>query len=296
MRTARRGVIIAAALGLLAPGLVALQGGANPTVELLQGSLGGRQANGAIRLFRGAELYGHIDGGAEIFLELGFAELAVARLGHGKAEVGAELYRMADATAALGIYLARSGGETPDRRLAARHTVGRHQLQLVEGPFYLCLDTPEDTKVTAADLADVASAIVARLPRQAQPDVLGILPREGRIGGSERVVRGPVGLSSLITLGEGDILSFGGTVTAWMADYAATADVPAHTVLIADYPDAAAAGRAVAHLKAHLDPEVRLTPSSEERLSFVDYSGRAGLVEVQGERLTLRLLTAGAKP
>ena len=41
----------------------------------------------APKVFAGAELYGHIDGGAEIFLELGFDALTLARFRRGDAEI-----------------------------------------------------------------------------------------------------------------------------------------------------------------------------------------------------------------
>ncbi len=290
----RAGAILAAALGLLAAlSFAAAEAPPAPsTVELLQGRLGAWQSTGAVRLYRGAELYGHIDGGAEIFLELGFSELAVATLERGGEPVGAELYRMADPTAALGIYLARAGQETPDPRLELRHTVGRHQLQLVDGPFYLCLDTSEDSRLAPAALADLAQAISVRWPSPPVPTVLDALPTANRIRGSERVIRGPVALGALITLGEGDILSLGSVVTAVAADYAGTAETPGHTLFVATYPDSASATLALAHLEGHLDPLIKLTGRGDSAFEFLDYSGRTGRVRVSGPRLELRLAAA----
>jgi hypothetical protein len=249
-----------------------------------------------VRLFRGAELYGHIDGGAEIFLELGFEELAVAKLRKGQEVIGAELYRMRDGPAAMGIYLSRCGQETPAPGLADRHTAGEHQLQLVHGPYYFSLDNEPGTPELARAMIEVARAVAGRLPMATPLGLFDGLPAAGRIAGSERVIRGPVGLSSLITLGDADILEQKGGVTGVLAEYLGSDGEPAHTLLLVDYPDAAAATHALANLKAHLDPEIKLTSAAGERLEFVDYSGRAGLVEVHGTRLTLRLASAGTRP
>ena len=84
MRTIARSVLLLAG---------AVPVAAEGTRELLVGPLAGFANTSPVRLFRGAELYGHIDGGAEIYLELGFIEAAVARLERGGSAVDAEVYR-----------------------------------------------------------------------------------------------------------------------------------------------------------------------------------------------------------
>lgn len=281
-------VAVAAALSLVTAGGLAEPLVGAGTTQLLHAPLGEWTTQRAVRLFRGAELFGHIDGGAEIFLELGFVEAAVAQLHRGGARIDVELYRMSDAAAALGIYLARCGAETPDRRLTARHTVGQHQLQLLHGSFYLGMDTPEATTVTPAELVDLAATLVGRLPEEPVPDVLAGLPQEGRVAGSERVIRGPVGLSALFTLGEGDIMSLGSEVTAVAATYLATSTAPAHTLIVATYPDAAAAAAALAHIRANLDQESTVLAVEATYLIFRDYSHRFGMVSRRDARLEVR--------
>jgi hypothetical protein len=287
------GPCLALAVTLLAA--LPAAGVADGTRELLAPPLAGFATTSPVRLFRGAELYGHIDGGAEIYLELGFVEVAVAALERGGSPVDAEVYRMSDDAAALGVYLGRCGAETPAIGLAARHTVGSHQLQLIHGPIYATFETAEDSKLPASALVELAGALLARLPAAQPVDVLGLLPAEHRVPGSERVIRGPVGLSALITLGDGDILSQAGTVTAVMAEYRDRPSAPSTSLVVARYPDPAAARRALEHVKGHLDPAIRLTAGTAERLDFVDYSSRVGTVTVSGDQLELRL-TPPAKP
>jgi hypothetical protein len=74
------------------------------------------------RVFEGADLYGHINGGAEVFLELGFDRLDVVRYDADGAAVEVERYRMTDPVAALGIYLMKCGAVPYDRSgCRARH-------------------------------------------------------------------------------------------------------------------------------------------------------------------------------
>jgi hypothetical protein len=290
LRTAtnRRGLCLVVAIALL----VALPtvGAQVGTRELLAGPPAPWTTDTAVRLFRGAELYGHIDGGAEIYLELGFVEAAVASWRRGGELVGVELYRMTDAPAALGIYLGRCGAETPAVGLTTRHTAGRHQLQLVHGPFYAIVETAEDSSVPASVLVEVAAAVVDRLPAATACLVLDALPAEHRVAGSERVIRGPLGLAALITLGDGDILSQAGAVTGVLADYRGHDGEAPMTLLLVRYPDPATAKAAMELVRKNVDPAITVAASTADRLTFVDYSRRPGTITLAGDRLEMRLL------
>ena len=68
------------------------------------GFLGSWQSSDERRTFTTESLYDHIDGGAELFLELGFDRVEVQHYTAGEAEVAVEVYLMRDSPAALGIY------------------------------------------------------------------------------------------------------------------------------------------------------------------------------------------------
>jgi len=243
--------------------------------------------------FTRADLYGRINGGAEVFLELGFEQLVVQRYRNAAgatpggssptgAEIEVEIYRMADATAARGIYLARRGTEARDPTLRERHTAGRHQLMLQRDRYFVVV-----TNRSGADVAvlvrfgrQVASGIRADGPVPA----LALLPREGLVAGSERLLRGAVGLQAIYTLGEGDLLQLGGTTTAAAADYRDAGRGP-HTRIVAEYGTAAAALAALRHVKANLDPYLKSVSATETRLVFTDYEKKYGVVAVTGRRL-----------
>jgi hypothetical protein len=254
----------------------------------LAGPLAGWQPLGSPRVFRGAELYGHINGGAELYLELGFEEVEVREIGRGGAVLEIELYRMTDAAAALGAYLARCGKETPAAGLADRHTAGRHQLLLWRERFLVVVNNPTGQSTLAPALVEVAAALSERLPSSPQLDPFSALPAGGRIAGSERIVRGPVGLGAFITLGEGDVLQLATGITAVAAVYDATAREGAHSLLLADYPDAPAAAAAFSHLTSHLDSTIETIRRAEGALDFKDWAGKLGTMRIEGRRLYLR--------
>lgn len=237
----------------------------------VDGFNGGWQRSGDLLVFSGGDLYRHIDGGAEVFLELGFDRLEVQRYTSPGGEVAVELYRMADPVAALGVYLLKCGQETADPGLGERHTVNPYQLQLVRGPAYLTVTRMVGEPPTA-ELVAFARHAAAALPAGDAAEAFAVLPSEGRVAGSERVVRGPFTLQEVVALGEGDLLELGGTVTAVSADYAGLGG--GSTRLVATYPDEAAATAALSRVRRDHDPYLEPVAGQPDRAVFRDHRGR----------------------
>lgn len=286
----RRGAAAAAALALAIAAVAGAGSGARrgdgerlPADEVVPGW---RRAEPA-RVYSGPELYELIDGGAEIFFEHGFERATVQRYVLGADEIGIDLYAMRDAAAALGIYLGRCGDETPAPGLDLRHTAGRHELLAVQGRFYVVVENLSGRAERAADLVAFARALAPRLPAPEPVPVLDLLPTNGRVPGSERLIRGPLALESFIQLGEDDILQLGGRVTAAAAGYQGPAG--RFTLVVVPYADSATARRAFAHVQTHLDREIRPLSRTASRLVFRDYSGTYGEVLLDEARIELRL-------
>ena len=244
--------------------------------------------SGATETFTRSELYGYINGGAELYLELGFETLRLQRYRNGEDRLTVELYRMTDPAAALGVYLAQCGTERRDETFDLRHTVGRYQLQLVKSRYYVSVknDSGHDSRRT--DLVRFGRAVAYRIPDGEPIPAVGLLPAEGRIAGSLRILRGPVGLQSICTLGPGDVLRLGGTVTALSARYSPS-DGAAHTRILVPYPTTAAALEAFRHLATHLDPYLEVLVRDTRRVVFKDYTGRYGRILLDARRIDIRL-------
>ena len=251
------------------------------------GFSGGWKKNGAMRVFTSADLYGHINGGAEVFLELGFEQLTVQKYKGGANELAVEVYRMTDPAAARGIYLARCGKETPDPSLKERHTASRQQILLQRHRYYLVLYNSAGGAANGPMLVTAARAFAAKLPADVPVPALNLLPAAGLVPGSVRIIRGPVSLQALYTLGDGDILQLGGQITGAAGDYKDTAG--ASTRIVIDYPTPAVAGAAFKHLKANLDSYLKPAAATEAKLIFQDYEKKFGVATVNGTRLEVRL-------
>ena len=292
-RTVLNITLILALLGFLPLRMTAQKPAAGDAALLpVDGFSGAWKKNGPMKVFRSEDLYGHINGGAEAFLELGFDQLTVQKYRDGANELTAEIYRMTDPTAARGIYLARCGKESPDASLKVRHTASRQQILLQRHRYYLVLYNTAGGAANAPLLVKAAQAIVAKMPADAPVTALSLLPPAGLVAGSARIIRGPVSLQALYTLGDGDILQLGGKITGAAGDYKDTAG--ATTLIVVDYPAPAAAAAAFKHLKANLDTYLKPSSSTEAKLVFQDYEKKFGVVTVTGKRMEVRLHLAKA--
>lgn len=252
------------------------------------GFLGGWEKKGKATLFDGANLYGHINGGAEVFFELGFDRLLLQRYVKGSDEVDLELYWMTENASALGIYLMNCGEEHKDPGLNARHTASRYQLQLVQGSAYLKVNNQSVTPGAGGALKDFARYVVEHLPNEATPDPFDVLPKEARVAGSERILRGPFTLEQLFFLGEGDVLNLQGKVFALAAAF--QDDSGEEFIRIrAEYPDPAEARAAFEHFSNHLDSSLEVISSDNDRLVFKNSEDRFGDAEVRQAILDLRV-------
>jgi len=239
------------------------------------------------RVFTKADLYGYIDGGAEVFLEFGFDSLTLQKYRSGANDVAVEIYRMADPTAAAGIYLMKRGKETPDASFKERHTLNRHQLMFQRHRYYVTINNVSGAEGVRPDLLKFGTLVAGKLPTPVPTAELKLLPATELVPGSERLFRGPFALQTLFTLGEGDILQQGNRLTGAAADYKTPAG--SYTLLIVDYPDAGAAKKAFAHLQANLDQYLKPTEKTPARLVFKDYESKFGVVTVAGRRVEIRL-------
>jgi Family of unknown function (DUF6599) len=247
----------------------------------------GWKKSGAVRVFGGPDLYGYIDGGAELFLEFGFDRLSLQKYRSGPNEFAVEIYRMADPVAATGIYLMKCGKVTRDPSFAPRHTINRHQLMFVRERYFVTVNNLSGADQMTRELVKFGTLVASRLPADRLPAELSLLPAAGLVPGSERLIRGPFSLQSLYTFGEGDILQLAGRSVGVAGDYRDAAGTT--TKIIITYPDAGTAARAFSNLTVNLDRYLKPTSTAPARLTFKDYEDRFGIATVSARRLDITL-------
>ncbi len=247
----------------------------------------GWKISAPLRTFISQDLFNHIDGGAELFLEFGFSKLLVQAYGGGSSELTAAVYEMESATAALGIYLMKMGNETPFPEIPARNSSEDAQLTILKGRYFIQIDNFGDKPAPRPTSVSLAKALLAGLPDEKPGPVLGRLPIENRVPGSERLIRGPYGLQPYFTFGEGDILQLNGRIFAALAEYAA-ADGSKYNRLIIPYPDPAAAAAALDDLRANLDPYLKIVETGPTGFTFIDFQKKYGTLALSGNVLDIR--------
>ena len=249
----------------------------------------------ATKRFTQADLYGYIDGGAELFLEYGFEQLTVQKYRNGTDEFTVEAYRMTDPAAAGGVYLMKAGNETPTAGLRERHTANRYQLLLLRDRYFIVLNNLSGKEALTPVQVKFASYVASKLPAASASPLrdLQLLPREGLVPGSARLVRGAYGLQAVYTLGDGDILFLERKLSAATGDYKTATS--AYTLIVASYADVAQAKRAFDHLQKNLDRYLKVVDQKPGRFVFEDYSRKFGVVTLSGRRLEARVKLA-ARP
>jgi hypothetical protein len=247
------------------------------------------------RVFARDDLYGYIDGGAELFFEFGFERLTQQKYQSGRSQVAIDFYRMTDPTAATGIYLMKCGKETPAAALGDRNTVNRYQLMFVRDRFFVIVNNVSGAEALAPEVVRFASFVASKLPASPPVTVLHQLPQAGLVRDSQRVIRGPYALQSVFTLGDGDILQLGGRVTAVAANYS-DADRGSWTRIEVTYPSPAAASAAMAYLQGHLDPYLTAVSKTPARLVFRDFEKKFGVVSIEAARMSVLVRLRDAPP
>jgi hypothetical protein len=252
---------------------------------------------GPLKEFQGGNLFDFIDGGAEIFLEFGFDRLLVQDYRKGNSEIVLELYQMESPESALGIYLMKCGVETPVEGVPARNSGDKTQFTILKGRAFIHINNLDGRESLLPVMVDLARGLLKSIPQGEPVMLLDELPQEGRIPGSERLIRGPYALQSIFTFGEGDVFELEGKIFAVAADYRDQDGEPS-TRLIIFYPDELRAAAAFRNLLDKLDSYLKVIEKRDRGFVFEDYRQKTGTVERNGSTLEIRvnLITRPSEP
>lgn len=253
------------------------------------GFVPGWKRSGPVEAYNPSALYNVIDGGAELFLEMGFAELRMQKYAGDGAEIAVEAYRMESPAAALGIYLLKCGRETPLAEIGARNTGDAFQVALVQGDHFFFINNFSGRRELLPVMAELARRLARTVPAAAVSE-LDVLPPQGMVPGSALLLRGPYSLQAVYTLGEGDVLRLEGKRFAAAAAY--REGDGEHTRIVAPYENEERAGQAFASLRRNLDPYLRLLGEGERHVEFQDFQNLFGRAEWRGRQIEIRVRMA----
>ncbi len=222
------------------------------------------------RVFAGGELFGHINGGAELFLEFGFEDLTVCKYINDNLVLELEVYKMENTLAALGIYLIKTGPETPLTEISARNTANSYQIVIASGRFFIQVNNFSGNKELLSLMINLSQTLVDQINKPETADLFAYLPKENIIEGSQVIFRGPFGLQSIYTFGKGDILLLGGQVFGVAADFSSKSNKNI-TRLVIPYPEKNTAVQAYNHLVLNLDPYLEIIEKDDNYFIFKDF-------------------------
>jgi len=246
----------------------------------------GWRRSGACEKYESAGLYNVIDGGAELFLEMGFGDLQVQKYVCSGSEIVVEAYCMENEAAALGIYLLKCSKETPLPMIAGRHSGDRFQIVLLRGNYFIFINNFGGREDLLPVMTTLAKQISAAIPAGAPVRNLDILPAENQVPGTALLLRGHNSLQSVYTLGMGDILLLGGKIFAAAAVYR-EASGQSYTMIVAPYAEAALARTAFANLRRNLDKYLQVLGAGADFFNFKDFQNFFGRAEIREKRIVI---------
>jgi hypothetical protein len=245
------------------------------------------------RSFKANNLYGHIDGGAELFLELGFKELIVNYYSNGKSEIVVELYEMESPISALAIYLQKCGKENPLGNVKTRNTGDKFQLSCVKGSVYMTINNSSGNNNFLPDMVQLANKALDNIKASKNIGILNLLPQKNMVKGSNLIFRGMYSLQSIYTFGEGDLLLLKGQIFGAAADYKEASSN--YTLLCVKYPSDIIASNAFNNLITHLDNTKKIIDKNKNYLTFRDHSGKFGCIITKGPIIEIKVNLAKIK-
>jgi hypothetical protein len=230
-----------------------------------------------VRIFKGDQLFSHINGGAELFLEYGFYDLAVYKYVNEDISIEIELYRMETATSALGIYLSKTGQQLPLKELSVRNSANQYQIVFTTGQYFVMINNFSGQTKQLRMMIELSQSIIQQVHVSDADNIFSYLPRKNMIEDSQVIFRGPFGLQSIYTFGKGDILLLKGKIFGVGARYDTETDHQISKLFI-PYPNASMAKEAYENLISNLDPYLELLEKNSDYFIFKDYKQKYGKV------------------
>ena len=150
-------------------------------------------------LFRGEELFLYINGGADIYLEYGFQEVALIDYKRGEDLISVEVYHLEEDAYSLYSFMQGEGAEAIS--IGDGGALAQYYLVFWSGRHYVAVTAQGEFEGCREALVDLGRAIAERLPAGGTvPPLMGALPTRQRRPGSEKHLMGPIALYNVSIL------------------------------------------------------------------------------------------------
>jgi len=151
------------------------------------------------RIFTGEELFTLIDGGADVYLEYGFQQVAAVKYrNHHENSIKLEIYEMSDAPAAYGMFSLIAGAQGKKIHIGNEGMIYDYYLMFWKNTFLVFLTGDDTTDETKSGILAMSLSIDQHLGASGEkPALAACLPNDGLQ--SCTFIRGNIGLSSFYT-------------------------------------------------------------------------------------------------
>jgi len=262
-----------------------------PLLDLLPraADLEGWAPEGEPQLFAGEALFEYIDGGAEIYHEYGFREVAVQDYKNPAGRtVSLEIFEMASPASAFGMFTFKRSGDGADAPLGTDAELESYYLNFWKDRCLVTITGFDEDPATVAGLSAIGRAASNRIAGQAlRPDLVSRLPRPGLRSRSLKYFTGRLGLNNIRAFFSARPFPAGEGVRGVYGD--------GTELFVFRYDSEEAARFAFAEMKSGLAADARYGEASRtgEMLAARDEKGGA---LAAAARDTLILLSTGGSP
>ena len=154
--------------------------------------------NDTVKTFQGDELFYLINGGAELYIEYGFIEVAAAEyIKNDTNSIYIEIYKMKNNNAAFGIYtLSRVGGEILE--IGNQANLYNYYVLLWKGNYFVTISSSDKNAKISGTLIHFAKAIEFNIEAKGTvPDIIELLPHENRNQTTIKYILGNIALNNI---------------------------------------------------------------------------------------------------
>ena len=177
-------------------------------------------ADGEALAFSGDNLYEHINGGADIYYEYGFASLVVQRYAWDDKVVSIDMYTMTDADAAFGIYSYNRHPTLSPVAVGGDGTIHQGGLFFRQDRYYVDIRQLGGAPILADEFIALAEAMSDEIGTSPEaPAIMKLLPDKGMIVRSAVFARGKLAINNQVYIAAENMFGLKQGETAALARY-----------------------------------------------------------------------------
>jgi hypothetical protein len=208
------------------------------------------QPTGNAESFSGEQLFDHIDGGADIYFEYGFATLITQQYKKDDKAVSVEVYLMDDPAAAYGIYSYNRHPSLSPVEVGSDATIHPNGLFFWQDKYYVDIRQMGAATILPDEFMALAKAISRKIGVTAErPSVMKRLPKGSMVPHSDVFARGKLAINNQVFIAEEDLFGLGKGEVAAIARY--KIDQPEFSLVIAEYKSAETCENAFRRFRDH---------------------------------------------